>query len=76
MHFLESIFTGKTTFITGGTVCSGWWEGRIKGQEEGYLMFDIKGNEFDWHYVDFGWEANYSFFSQNKIFNKSFFLHN
>lgn len=57
MHFLESIYTGKTTFITGGAVCSGWWEGKIKGLEEGYLMIDINGDEFDWHYVDFGWEA-------------------
>lgn len=57
LHFLESIYTGKTTFITGGAVCSRWWEGKNDGLEEGYLMIDVKGNDFEWHYIDFGWNV-------------------
>lgn len=58
MHFLESIeVNGTTTFITGGSVCSRWWEGKNNGLEEGYLLIDVKGDDFDWRYVDYGWEV-------------------
>ncbi len=58
MHFLESIeVNGRTTFITGGSVCSRWWEGKNNGLEEGYLMIDVKGDDFDWRYVDYAWKV-------------------
>ncbi|MCD4664654.1 MAG: metallophosphoesterase [Bacteroidales bacterium] len=57
LHFLEDIYVGGTHFITGGAVCSKWWEGKNHGMEEGFLIVNIKGDEFDWEYFDFGWEA-------------------
>ena len=27
------------------------------GTDEGYLKVNIDGDDFDWEYVDYGWEA-------------------
>ncbi len=56
LHYLEDLYMqGKTHFITGGAVCSSWWEGTRHGLEEGFLYIEVDGNDFDWEYVDFGW---------------------
>ncbi len=57
LHFLEFIRVENTTFITGGAVCSRWWQGKTKGLEEGFVMFDVFGDSLDWRYVDYGWEV-------------------
>jgi Icc protein len=57
LHSLEEIEVGGITFLTGGAVSSDWWEGPFHGLEEGFVLIKIRGNEFDWEYVDFGWEA-------------------
>ena len=57
LHFLEDIYVGGTHFITGGAVSARWWSGPNNGMEEGFLIVNIKGDEFDWEYFDFGWEA-------------------
>jgi len=56
LHYLEDLFMqGKTHFITGGAVCSGWWEGPRHGLEEGFLYIEVEDDEFEWEYIDFGW---------------------
>jgi len=58
LHYLEDLFIqGKTHFITGGSVASGWWKGPRYGLEEGFLYITVEGDEFEWEYVDFGWEV-------------------
>ena len=57
LHLIEDIYAEGIHFITGGAVCSKWWEGSHNGMEEGYLIFRVKGNDFKWTYFDYGWEA-------------------
>ncbi len=57
LHFLEDINYNGIHYITGGAVSSGWWKGPRLGMEEGFVKIDISGEEFDWEYIDFGWEV-------------------
>ena len=58
LHSLEEINVGGITFLTGCAVSSDWWEGPYHGLEEGFVLIKIKEDEFEWEYVDFGWEIN------------------
>jgi predicted phosphodiesterase len=57
MHLYEEIKVKGVQFITAGAVSASWWGGSYHGTEEGYLMINIDGDDFDWEYIDFGWEA-------------------
>jgi predicted MPP superfamily phosphohydrolase len=57
LHFLEDINYNGIHYITGGAVSAQWWTGPRYGMEEGFLKVNISGNDFNWEYVDFGWEA-------------------
>ena len=57
LHFLEEISAMGARFITGGAVCASWWNGPRLGMEEGFVMIHVKGNKFNWEYVDYGWEV-------------------
>jgi hypothetical protein len=57
LHFLEDIYVNGTHFITGGAVSAGWWSGAYNGIEEGFLLVKINGEDFEWDYVDYGWEV-------------------
>jgi Icc protein len=57
LHFLEDVYVNGIHFITGGAVCAAWWSGINDGLEEGYLVVHVKGKEFDWEYIDYGWEV-------------------
>lgn len=58
LHFLEDLFVmDKTHFLTGGAVSARWWRGPRDGLEEGFVVIHVRGNEFSWEYVDYGWEA-------------------
>jgi Icc protein len=57
-HYIEDIFVKNVHFVSGGAVCGKWWEGSNKGFEEGFLLLEFSENEFEWKYVDYGWEVN------------------
>jgi len=57
LHSLEEINVGGITFLTGGAVSANWWEGPYHGLEEGFVLIKIRENEFEWEYIDFGWEV-------------------
>ena len=57
LHFLEDIYAAGTHFITGGAVSASWWNGPRGDLEEGFLMVHVSGDEFEWEYVDYGWEV-------------------
>lgn len=57
MHLYEEIKVKGVQFITAGAISASWWGGPYYGTEEGYLKVDINGNNFDWEYVDYGWEV-------------------
>ncbi|MEE4116057.1 MAG: metallophosphoesterase [Marinilabiliaceae bacterium] len=57
LHYLEDIYASGTHFITGGAVSASWWNGPIGDLQEGFLLLKVKGDEFDWEYIDYGWEV-------------------
>lgn len=57
MHLYEEIKVKGVQFISAGAVSGSWWGGSYHGTEEGYLLVNIKGDQYEWEYVDYGWEA-------------------
>ena len=57
LHFFEDIYVGNTHFITGGAVCSKWWQGKLDGLEEGFLILKVKDQSITYEYKDFGWNV-------------------
>jgi 3',5'-cyclic-AMP phosphodiesterase len=57
LHYLEDIYANGTRFITSPAVSGNWWKGPRMGIEEGFLLFDIHGEEIKWEFIDYGWEA-------------------
>ncbi|MCB2221923.1 MAG: metallophosphoesterase [Bacteroidetes bacterium] len=57
LHLIEDIYAQGIHFITGGAVCARWWSGPYNGMEEGFMLFHVKGDNFSWEYIDFGWDA-------------------
>jgi len=57
LHFLEDIYVSGTHFITGGAVSASWWNGPRGDMQEGFLFIEVTGDDFDWEYVDYGWEV-------------------
>lgn len=57
IHILEDIFINNVHFVTGGAVSGAWWSGDNYGTEEGFLFLKIKGDDFNWEYIDFGWKV-------------------
>lgn len=55
LHHLEDVYINNIHFIVGGAVSARWWEGPMGEMEEGYLIVHVKGEEFEWEYVDYGW---------------------
>ena len=45
------------TFANVGAVSGNWWNGLRDGFEEGYVMLEFRGDQVDWRYVDYGWQA-------------------
>lgn len=59
LHALEdNNLMGRTHFLTGGAVCGRWWRTPDNSPlQEGFVRIDVKGDEFSWEYVDYGWET-------------------
>jgi len=57
LHAYEDIYFRGIRFVTGGAVCSSWWDGLYNDLEEGFLIVRIKGDSIDCEYIDYGWEA-------------------
>jgi len=57
LHYLEDIYVFRTHFITAGAVSGRWWRGPNLETEEGFLMVEVNGGDFEWEYVDYGWEV-------------------
>ncbi len=57
LHYLEDIEVAGVHYITAGAVSARWWNGPNHGVEEGFLMVNVRGDDFEWEYVDYGWNA-------------------
>jgi 3',5'-cyclic-AMP phosphodiesterase len=58
LHIVEEIIYKDIHFITAGAVCGAWWKGAREGFPEGFARIDVRGDDFDWSYETFGWQAN------------------
>jgi len=58
LHFFEDICVNNIHFVTGGSVCSKWWEGKRSGLEEGFLIVKVKNQQLSFEYKDYGWLVN------------------
>jgi 3',5'-cyclic-AMP phosphodiesterase len=57
LHTVEDIFIDGIHFITGGAVSAAWWTGPNMGFEEGFMSITVKGEDFNWKYIDYGWQV-------------------
>ena len=57
LHIVEEIVWRGTRFVTGGAVSGAWRSGPHQGFEEGFVVVDVRGNDLEWRYEDFGWEV-------------------
>ena len=57
LHAKESVQWRDTTFITGGAISARWWRGPWHGTEEGFCVVTLRGDNVEWEYIDYGWEA-------------------
>ncbi|MCB0688927.1 MAG: hypothetical protein KDC53_20455, partial [Saprospiraceae bacterium] len=44
-------------FLTGGSIAGNGWKGRRHNTREGFMLLSVNGEDFDWQYVDHGWES-------------------
>jgi 3',5'-cyclic-AMP phosphodiesterase len=57
-HVVEEIQYAGTKYVTGGAVSGDWWKGwRLGIHPEGFAVYDVVGQEIDWHYETYGWKA-------------------
>ena len=56
LHTVEDIFIDGIHFVTGGAISAAWWTGPNMGFEEGFMFITVKGEDFEWKYVDYGWQ--------------------
>lgn len=57
LHIVEELAWKRFRFITAGAVSGAWWRGPLEEFEEGFVVVDVKGDNFTWAYEDYGWEA-------------------
>jgi len=66
-HVFEEHRYKDTTYIIGGAVSGQWWEGPWLGHPEGFVIVDVKGDDFNLKYESYGWEAAPSEVEPQKI---------
>ena len=57
LHIVEEIRYRNTSFITGGAVSGAWWKGARDGFPEGFVVVEVNGQDFIWHYETYGWQS-------------------
>jgi len=57
-HVVEDCAYTGTHYITSGAVCGEWWKGpRLGVHPEGFGVYDVRADMFEWKYVPYGWKA-------------------
>ena len=58
LHYFEALnVLNKTTFITAPSVSGKWWRSKQHNIEEGFIKIVVDGDQIDYEYIDYGWEA-------------------
>ena len=56
IHYFEALnVLNKTTFISAPSASGKWWLGKQHDIEEGFIRIDVKGDQFEYQYIDYGW---------------------
>ena len=58
LHIIEYInLQDRIHFLVGGAVSAKWWRGPNEGMEEGFMYIKLRGEDVEWEYIDYGWNA-------------------
>jgi 3',5'-cyclic-AMP phosphodiesterase len=57
VHLVEDHRYKGSQFITSGAVCGNWWKGPRMGHAEGFAVYTIRGDQIEWAYHTYGWQA-------------------
>lgn len=58
LHYFEALnILNKVTVITAPSVSGKWWRGKQHDVEEGFIKLNIEGDQVNYEYIDFKWEA-------------------
>lgn len=57
LHIVEEIVYKDVHYVTCGAVSGAWWKGPRDDFPEGFVVVDVKGDEFTWEYTTYGWQA-------------------
>jgi hypothetical protein len=57
LHVTEMLRWKNTTFITGGALSGKWWRGSYHDTPEGFNLVVLNGNNIEWDYLTYGWDA-------------------
>ncbi len=57
LHLVEELKYKNITYVTGGSVSGFKWRGPSFGHPEGFVIVDVKGDDFTWKYEPYGWTA-------------------
>ncbi|MSO23568.1 MAG: metallophosphoesterase [Acidobacteria bacterium] len=57
LHVVEDHRYKGSQYITSGAVCGNWWKGARMGHPEGFAVYTIQGDQIEWSYRTYGWQA-------------------
>ena len=57
LHIVEDHRYKASQYITSGAVCGKWWKGVYLGHPEGFAVYTVQGQQIEWAYHTFGWQA-------------------
>ena len=57
LHIREDLFFRNVHYITNGAVSGDRWKGPYLGFPEGFTVVDVNGNDFEYTFQTFGWDA-------------------
>lgn len=57
LHVTEMLRWKNMTFITGGALSGKWWRGSYHDTPEGFNLVVLNGNNIEWDYLTYGWDA-------------------
>jgi 3',5'-cyclic-AMP phosphodiesterase len=57
LHVVEDHRYLGSQYITSGAVCGNWWKGLRLGHPEGFAVYTIQGEQIQWSYHTYGWQA-------------------
>ncbi len=57
LHVVEDHRYKASQYVTSGAICGNWWKGLRLGHPEGFAVYRIRGEQIEWSYHTYGWQA-------------------